>query len=322
MQFPMIKKNIDDDKKAESVAGKKRSASDDGQDKESSDAKKAKIDKFEHMDDFELDKTTKAILLKDTINDKLWKECLAFKAKFKLDWLNNVENHFQCLICCVLLRMPITTDCAHNICQSCYKRSLSIEDQVSKCPTCRAEMPRDLAINNDLRAALNALFTGYESARAPAKPAKKEKGAGKKKKKSLTSDSTDEDTKENKENGAVNPAASDHDDDNQAVKAGSSKKRRPGPASKTGRAKEPTAGSPGKDDKTVSDEENQDVEAGPSTSSASKGKRGRPRSSTTTTKKKAGSKEPSPPNDEEYDEDKPSRRSRGNKRKSYKDFFD
>ena len=121
----MIKKNKDDKKDgdiAALIAGKKRSAdeadgggkSDEGE--ESSDAKKAKLE------DFELDAKTKEIVLKDTKNEKLWKECLEFKAKFKLEWLDNVEQHFSCVVCCDLIYMPITTDCAHNICEGCYLR--------------------------------------------------------------------------------------------------------------------------------------------------------------------------------------------------------
>lgn len=277
-KFQMIKKS-DDAEKDSKVAGKKRKMEEDNEDG----GKKAKLDHFV------LDEETKQILLRDTKNSKLWKECIEHKADNKLRWLDNVETNFDCIVCCSLLYMPVTTECSHNLCLGCYNRSISAE--CFTCPFCRADMPKDLGVNEDLRAALNALFQGYETAREPVKPQKKAKGGGKKGKASKASSDEEEEAGGEKTEDRGQEAAPDNEKDEESTtKEGEvapepttpPKKRRPGPASRTGRAPGPAS------------------------------RTGRPQAST--------AKEPSPtPSDDE--EDAPRRRG-GRKRKSYKEVSD
>ena len=59
----------------------------------------------------------------------------------------------------------MTTPCGHNVCQPCLGHSFKAG--VFSCPSCRAEMDKDYEkpINQDLKAALNTLFPGYEIGR-------------------------------------------------------------------------------------------------------------------------------------------------------------
>jgi len=149
-QFRMIKKAVDEEK----AKAKKRKAEDENDENDQT-AKKIKIQMYK------LDKKTKDIINKDERNAKLWKECLDFEAETKLEWINNVEEHFTCVCCQDIIRKPVTTDCGHNMCRDCYKRSLKAD--VLRCPSCRAEMSAELKINKECADALMAVFPGYDS---------------------------------------------------------------------------------------------------------------------------------------------------------------
>lgn len=71
----------------------------------------------------------------------------------------------QCVCCHDLVFKPVTTPCAHNICQSCLKKSFAAG--VNCCPTCRFKLKKNLKfpINKDLAMILILLFPGYERGR-------------------------------------------------------------------------------------------------------------------------------------------------------------
>jgi len=82
-----------------------------------------------------------------------------------------VEEMFGCIVCMDILYKPVTTECSHNICLPCLKRSFEVD--TLKWTACREALPKDLAknqnINSKARAVLNNMFPGYEVDRYKAK---------------------------------------------------------------------------------------------------------------------------------------------------------
>ena len=72
---------------------------------------------------------------------------------------------FLCVCCQELVFKPVTTPCAHNICQSCLKRGFRAG--VYSCPTCRRELEKNQLnlVNEPLASALLLLYPGYENTR-------------------------------------------------------------------------------------------------------------------------------------------------------------
>ncbi len=74
---------------------------------------------------------------------------------------------FQCIVCTEVLFKPITTDCGHNVCKPCLKRSF--KSGVFTCPMCRASLGKDYDFdeyaNNECFEILKILLPGYEAAR-------------------------------------------------------------------------------------------------------------------------------------------------------------
>lgn len=101
----------------------------------------------------------------DTENNKLWNECKEMLAEGKSKFLNKVEEVFMCICCQELLHLPVTTECKHNVCKDCLKRSFNSE--IYTCPYCRFELGQNYksVINNPLTEVLKVLFPGYELSR-------------------------------------------------------------------------------------------------------------------------------------------------------------
>ncbi|CAM1154317.1 Uncharacterised protein r2_g4270 [Pycnogonum litorale] len=61
--------------------------------------------------------------------------------------------------------MPILTECHHNICKSCLRRSFKSE--VYTCPCCRFDLGKsyDMRVNEVLRDILLEIFPGYNVGR-------------------------------------------------------------------------------------------------------------------------------------------------------------
>lgn len=114
---------------------------------------------------YELDDAVKNFVQADEINEKLWNECKETLTSGKQQFLQKVQDIFMCICCQELVYLPVTTDCKHNVCKECLKRSFLA--QIYSCPLCRFELGQKykMHINDNLQKALMALFPGYESSR-------------------------------------------------------------------------------------------------------------------------------------------------------------
>jgi len=146
-KFRMIKKEVDESK------AKKRKADSENIDPQAN--KKIKPEDKDIVESYEVDADTLALIAKDEKNAQLWKDCLQVEFKTKLDWTDAVEEYLVCTVCLDFLKNPITTDCSHNMCQECYKRTLKFE---KRCPSCRKDMAGDLEINAECNNALKHIF--------------------------------------------------------------------------------------------------------------------------------------------------------------------
>lgn len=126
---------------------------------DSPNTKKAKVAAYE------LDSETSEKLDQDTVNKKFWDSCKESLQEGKMKFLAEVQEQFMCICCQEVVFNPVTTECNHNICKACLKRSFSA--QVYNCPSCRYELGKDfeLTVNENLASALLHLFPGYEVGR-------------------------------------------------------------------------------------------------------------------------------------------------------------
>ncbi|XP_050425724.1 E3 ubiquitin-protein ligase UHRF1-like [Adelges cooleyi] len=114
---------------------------------------------------YELEEEATALISADTANKKYWDDCKEMLEKGKKAFLDRVEETFLCICCQEIVFEPITTDCSHNICKDCLKRSFSA--QVYQCPSCRAELGKNypMDVNSNLADTLLYLFPGYNADR-------------------------------------------------------------------------------------------------------------------------------------------------------------
>jgi len=101
----------------------------------------------------------------DSKNTKLWDEALTCTTDGAKKFLEKVTDLFQCICCQEIVYQPITTECAHNLCKECLKRSFKAA--VYNCPMCRFDLGKDvkMTVNASLQSALSLLFPGYENGR-------------------------------------------------------------------------------------------------------------------------------------------------------------
>ena len=78
------------------------------------------------------------LINQDTANSKLWKRCKESLAGGKQEFYARVSSEFKCIVCQDLVHRPITTPCAHIICEACLK--LSYVAGFYKCPKCRSDL--------------------------------------------------------------------------------------------------------------------------------------------------------------------------------------
>jgi transcription initiation factor IIE alpha subunit len=104
---------------------------------------------------------------KDEKNAKLWTVVKETEFQFKLNFVEEVEQQFQCTTCMELVHEPVTLDCTHNICKNCLQRAFKSE--YYECPYCRADLKElkdtEPEINKALSEALTTICPGYGSAR-------------------------------------------------------------------------------------------------------------------------------------------------------------
>ncbi|XP_045458310.1 E3 ubiquitin-protein ligase UHRF1-like [Melitaea cinxia] len=100
----------------------------------------------------------------DTLNSKLWGECLRVCEKQgKKEFIEHVTQVFLCIICQEVAVSPVTTPCLHNFCMACIRLAFkSTESQ--NCPCCRQNLSKvELQPNENLKTALRAILTGYDA---------------------------------------------------------------------------------------------------------------------------------------------------------------
>lgn len=117
------------------------------------------------MSAFNLDEDTKTYISNDDKNEKIWNECKENLVLGKSEFLLKVQDAFMCICCQEVVYLPVTTECKHNVCKECLKRSFTAG--IYNCPMCRNELGQKykMQINDNLQKALMALFPGYETSR-------------------------------------------------------------------------------------------------------------------------------------------------------------
>lgn len=108
-----------------------------------------------------IDDDVRALIAKDVHNEKGWAELLDDIS----DWHNKVTDTFTCICCTDVVYEPVTTECKHNICLKCLKRSFKAE--VYTCPFCRFDLGKGygMKVNKELQAVLMDIFPGYNAGR-------------------------------------------------------------------------------------------------------------------------------------------------------------
>ncbi|XP_054280834.1 E3 ubiquitin-protein ligase UHRF1-like [Macrosteles quadrilineatus] len=139
--------------------GKKRVLEESTNTQPKANVKKAKVLKYE------LEKNVACAIEKDTGNNKLWEDCKTALDSGKPKFLSKVEETFTCICCTELVYKPVTTDCSHNFCLDCLKRSFNAD--VQTCPTCRNPLEKQILnnVNSSLQDVLDILFPGYTKSR-------------------------------------------------------------------------------------------------------------------------------------------------------------
>nr|XP_039255281.1 E3 ubiquitin-protein ligase UHRF1-like [Styela clava] len=101
----------------------------------------------------------------DEANSKLWDEVKECAEEGQINFFQKLEEVFTCICCQDVVYKPITSECKHNICKSCLKRSFNAE--VYSCPTCRFELGKNykFVVNENLQNALLKLLPGYDNGR-------------------------------------------------------------------------------------------------------------------------------------------------------------
>ncbi|GLH14953.1 Ubiquitin [Gryllus bimaculatus] len=117
------------------------------------------------VEEYSLDEEVLKGIQEDKVNEKLWKSCQDVVKEGKQKFLAFVSDSFMCICCQELVYEPISTQCKHNFCFSCLKRSFKAE--VYSCPTCRGDLGQNfkMDVNKPLSNCLLKLFPGYEVGR-------------------------------------------------------------------------------------------------------------------------------------------------------------
>jgi len=107
------------------------------------------------------------LIKEDTKNANIWAQVAEKEAANRKELTDFVEEIFGCIVCMDVVFKPVTTECKHNICLACLRRSFDAETY--SCSACREDLPKDLAkechVNQECRAVLNKVFPGYEAER-------------------------------------------------------------------------------------------------------------------------------------------------------------
>ncbi|CAH1985496.1 unnamed protein product [Acanthoscelides obtectus] len=95
----------------------------------------------------------------DKQNIKMWEECMKGLIKGEQYFLGVVQDVFTCVCCQEIVRHPVTTECKHNVCRDCFRKSFAFK--IYCCPCCRYDLGKDyrLIVNKNLGEALERLFS-------------------------------------------------------------------------------------------------------------------------------------------------------------------
>ncbi|CAH1647903.1 unnamed protein product [Spodoptera littoralis] len=104
-----------------------------------------------------------AAIKADTLNDKLWNECLTVcEVRGKKEFVEYVTQMFLCIICQEVAVTPVTTPCLHNFCLACLKQAFRANG--TQCPCCRHSLIKyNIEPNEELKTALRSILTGYDA---------------------------------------------------------------------------------------------------------------------------------------------------------------
>ncbi|CAB3258852.1 unnamed protein product [Arctia plantaginis] len=102
-------------------------------------------------------------ILADTLNSKLWNECLIVcDTRGKKEFVEYVTQMFLCIICQEVAVSPVTTPCLHNFCMACIK--LAFKSTGAHCPCCRHSLAKyEVEPNEELKTALRSIMAGYDA---------------------------------------------------------------------------------------------------------------------------------------------------------------
>ncbi|KAG6459380.1 hypothetical protein O3G_MSEX011347 [Manduca sexta] len=100
----------------------------------------------------------------DTLNSKLWGECLAVcNTRGKKEFVEYVTQVFLCIICQEVAVTPVTTPCLHNFCLACIKLAFKSTGSQT-CPCCRNNLNKyEPEPNEQLTTALRSVLAGYDA---------------------------------------------------------------------------------------------------------------------------------------------------------------
>jgi len=163
------KSKMTEDEEEQPKKRKRRISSDESED-EDFQRKKARKSEGKKADSvtvlaFSLPTDLAALVDADTLNAKMWEEIKAECLKGRPKFIEKMKDMFECVCCQDVVFRPVTTNCGHNTCQSCLKRSFA--SGAKSCPFCRAELTEaDLKkVNDGLGTVLKTLLPGYEIGR-------------------------------------------------------------------------------------------------------------------------------------------------------------
>uniref|UniRef100_A0A2H1V1V5 SFRICE_013827 n=1 Tax=Spodoptera frugiperda TaxID=7108 RepID=A0A2H1V1V5_SPOFR len=99
----------------------------------------------------------------DTLNEKLWSECLVVcEARGKKEFVEYVTQMFLCIICQEVAVTPVTTPCLHNFCLACLRQAFKASG--AQCPCCRHSLIKyEIEPNEELKTALRSILAGYDA---------------------------------------------------------------------------------------------------------------------------------------------------------------
>ncbi|KAF9432920.1 E3 ubiquitin-protein ligase uhrf1, partial [Entomortierella beljakovae] len=119
---------------------------------------------------YEIPKGISDLMAEDSANVRSWNAIHQRKLSSLSEFLEAVFGDvFSCAICKDKLVSPVTSSCGHNTCQRCL--SDAFKNMGKQCPTCRADLSKDLnKVNIQLEAVFSKLMT--------LAPADDEKAAG------------------------------------------------------------------------------------------------------------------------------------------------